>query len=165
MDDEHAESHDPDLKDLARGEQRVAVQMSTEHVAEHPRRDGEIGSAKENPCDADGEVGANAEKQFDGVILRPAGSADDDLGQALEREIGTMEQPPDDEGPRCAMPQSADEHYDHEVDHGACGASAVAADRNIKIVAQKGGERDVPAAPEIREADRGIGEPEIIFEV
>ena len=42
---------------------------------------------------------------------------------------------------------------------------AIAAERNVKVIAQESGKRDVPASPEIREADRGVGKPEIILEM
>ena len=63
------------------------------------------------------------------------------------------------------MPKAADEHHDDEIDHGARGAVPVAAQRNVEVVAQEGGERDVPALPEIGETDRGIGEAEVILQM
>ena len=72
VDDEHAERHDSDLQNLARREERVALRMSAEHSAQHPRGDGEIRRAKENPRDTDGEISAEAEKQLDRQMLRPA---------------------------------------------------------------------------------------------
>ena len=76
-----------------------------------------------------------------------------------------MEQTPDDKGPGRAVPEAADEHHDHEIDHGARGAGAVAADRDVKVIAQESGERDVPAPPEIREPDRGVGKAEVVLQV
>ena len=79
MDADHENGHEPDLQKLARAEERVAVRMAAEHPAQHARGDGEIGRAKENPGDTDGEVGAEAEEQLDRQVLRPARFADDYL--------------------------------------------------------------------------------------
>src|SRR3981081_3179114 len=63
------------------------------------------------------------------------------------------------------MPQTAEEHDDHEINRGTRPPHAIAAERNVKVVAQKCGERYVPAPPEIGKANRGVGKTEIILEM
>src|SRR3954447_16337523 len=63
------------------------------------------------------------------------------------------------------MPESADEHDDDQVHHGAGGPAAIPAERNVEIIAQESGKRNMPAAPEIGEPDGGVGEPEVVLEM
>jgi hypothetical protein len=63
------------------------------------------------------------------------------------------------------MPETSDEHDDNEVDQRAFRAGAVASERDVKVVAQKSGERDVPAPPEIRETNGGVRISEIVAEM
>ena len=41
----------------------------------------------------------------------------------------------------------------------------VSAERDVEVVAQESGKRDMPAPPEIGKANGGVGKPEIIFEM
>src|ERR1044071_3189751 len=63
------------------------------------------------------------------------------------------------------MPETSQKHNDDEVDRGSGPANAVPAQGNIKIIAQKGGKRDVPAPPEIRETDSRVRKTEVILEM
>src|SRR3954468_6728240 len=63
------------------------------------------------------------------------------------------------------MPEPADEHDDDQVHHRAGRPAAIPAERNVKVVAQESGKRDMPAAPEIGEPDGGIGKPEVVLEM
>src|SRR6185437_11780125 len=67
-----------------------------------------------------------------------------------------MQSAPDDEGPACAMPQAADDEHDHDVDRPADGSDAVAAQRNVEVIAKPGGKGNVPSAPELGHRSRGI---------
>ena len=51
------------------------------------------------------------------------------------------------------MPETSEEHDDHEIDRGPRPSNPVTAERNVEVIAQEGGKRNVPAPPEIREAD------------
>src|SRR3546814_20116113 len=65
-----------------------------------------------------------------------------------------------DERHRRAVPQAAEEHREEEVAIGAAHAVAVAAQRDVEVVAQPPRERHVPAAPEVLERQRpggGVG--------
>src|SRR5690606_28191870 len=70
------------------------------------------------------------------------------IGEAFDREGGGVDRAPDDEGPVRAVPDGAGHHRDPHVDHGACGAVAAAAERVVDVVAEPGGEGDVPATPQ-----------------
>ena len=63
------------------------------------------------------------------------------------------------------MPETAEEHDDDEIDRGARPADPVAAERNVEVVAQESGKRNVPAPPEIREADGRVGKAEIVLQM
>src|SRR3954470_5097929 len=76
-----------------------------------------------------------------------------------------MEQAPDDKRPGRAVPEAANEHHDHEVDHGAGRTEAVSAQRNVEVIAQESGERDVPPSPKIGEPNGRVGKAEVVLEV
>ena len=63
------------------------------------------------------------------------------------------------------MPETAEEHDDDEIDRGPRPSNPVAAERNVKVIAQEGGKRNVPASPEIGKADGGVRKTEIIFQM
>ena len=71
---------------------------------------------------------------------------------------------PDDEVPAGAVPQAAEEEDYPEVEVGARGAVAVAAEGDVEVVAHEGPEGDVPAAPELSDAGRGVGVVEVFGE-
>jgi hypothetical protein len=62
------------------------------------------------------------------------------------------------------VPEAADEHGGHQGEVGAYVSVAIAAEGNVDIVAEPGGESDVPAAPEVGEADGRVGKAEIVRE-
>ena len=76
-----------------------------------------------------------------------------------------MQQSPNNKRPRRAVPKSAEEHDDHEIERRTQRPDLISTERNVKVIAQKSGKRNVPAPPEIGEADRGIGKPEIVFQM
>ncbi len=76
-----------------------------------------------------------------------------------------MDPAPDDERPAGAVPEAADQHRQHQVavrDHLAL---AVAAERDVEVVAQPARQRHVPAAPEVLQRDRGVGRVEVLREL
>ena len=76
-----------------------------------------------------------------------------------------MDGAPDDEGPLGAVPEAADDHDGHEVEVGAGGAEAVATEGDVEVVAEEGGEGDVPAAPELGDGGGFVGGVEVFDEV
>src|SRR5713101_7597745 len=75
-----------------------------------------------------------------------------------------MQPAPHHETPRGAMPQSANEHRQHEVDVGSCLAAPIPPQRDVEIIAEPGGKGEVPAAPEIGKANGGIRQMKVIFQ-
>ena len=60
------------------------------------------------------------------------------------------------------MPQATQQHRRHQCGVGARLAVAVAAQRDVEIVAQPCRQGDVPASPEIGKSDRRIGKAEVV---
>src|ERR1700749_667431 len=76
-----------------------------------------------------------------------------------------MQSAPQHEHPGSAVPETADQHGEEQAEEGAPFAVAVATQRDVQVVAQPGGEGDVPAPPEIREAPRAVGIAEVVREL
>ena len=74
--------------------------------------------------------------------------------EALSGDQHPKVEPPDDEVPARAMPESGEPPDDEEIPEPV---APVSAERDIDIVAKEGAERDVPAAPEIGRAAGHIG--------
>src|ERR1044071_484196 len=78
--------------------------------------------------------------------------AEPGLQHPLDRGPAAMQGAPGDELPRGAVPHPAEQHRQHQIAVRLPPAAPVAAERLVEIVAQPGGERDVPALPEIGRA-------------
>ena len=87
---------------------------------------------------------------------------------AVERVLGdqhrAVEGAPEHEGPGRAVPEPAEHHRDHQVAVGEEAAAAVAAERDVEVVAQEAREGHVPAPPEVAEAGRPVGAVEVLRE-
>src|SRR5436189_4775303 len=59
------------------------------------------------------------------------------------------------------MPETSQQHRQEEIRVGAEFALPVTTQTDVEVVAQPGGEADVPAAPEIARVERGVGQVEI----
>ena len=62
------------------------------------------------------------------------------------------------------MPEPAEQEHHDEITVGLGVAAAVAAERNVKIVAQPRRQRHVPASPEFGDRKRRVGHAEIARE-
>lgn len=76
-----------------------------------------------------------------------------------------MECTPGEEGPVGPMPEATDKKDDKRVAHHLGFAYTAAAQRDVDIVAEPGGERDVPAAPELGNVAAEIGYLEVTHQV
>ena len=85
---------------------------------------------------------------------RSPAAAADDLPYAV---VGA----PDDERPRCPVPQAPEHHGDHDVEGDALLGPVIAAERDVQVVAQPERQRDVPPTPKILEVERRVGPPEV----
>jgi len=72
-----------------------------------------------------------------------------------------MQAAPDHKVPAGPMPESSQQHRDHQVDVGADNAFAIAPQGDIEIIPQPGGKRDMPTAPEIGDGSSHIGHVEV----
>src|SRR5438105_3309214 len=139
---------------------RPGARVLTEHAPQHEPGLAEGLGAEEHPGHVDQRVGEEPERhehERPGAIVGEARSQ-----RPLDREIHPVQPAPGDEGPVGPVPEAPEQHGRHERRVGAARAVAIAPERNVEIVAQPRGQRDVPAAPEIREADRRIREAEVV---
>ena len=118
----------------------------------------EVGRAEQNPADDDQVEGHEP--------AQPAGEdpAEPAVDRMLGRQPGPLEGPPGDEVPGGAVPEAAERHGQHQVDVGPHPALAVAAERDVEVVAQEARQRHVPAAPEVAEAGGAVGAVEVLRE-
>src|ERR1700745_1550343 len=72
-----------------------------------------------------------------------------------------MNRAPGHECPTRPVPQSTEEHGDHNVRVPPPGSSPVAAQRNIEVVPQEPRKRDVPSSPKIDNRTRLVGRTEV----
>ena len=82
----------------------------------------------------------------------------------MDRQRNPMQGAPQDETDRRPVPQSAQEHRDHQVRVGTETALSVAAQRDVEIILQPRGERDVPPAPKLGNRGRLVGRVEVDVE-
>ncbi len=75
-----------------------------------------------------------------------------------------VEGAPEHERPGGPVPEPAEQHRDHQVAVGASRAAAVAAERDVEVVAQEARQGHVPAPPEVAEAGRPVGAVEVLRE-
>src|SRR5437588_1622473 len=84
-----------------------------------------------------------------------------DRRQPFERQEQSMPQAPDDEIPAGAMPCTGEEKYDPQVSDSLPGAKAIAAERDVDVVAKPRRQGHVPASPEVLDRNRRVGMIEI----
>src|SRR5690606_27285096 len=71
---------------------------------------------------------------------------------AFEGQHGAVDGAPHNELPLGSVPEASQQHHQAQVDVGAGLALAVAAEGDVQVFAQPGGQRNVPAAPEVGDA-------------
>ena len=79
----------------------------------------------------------------------------------VHRQRRAVQPAPGDEGPVGAVPQPAQQHGDDDVRRLAQRAAAVAAERDVEVVAQEARQRHVPAPPEIADRHRAVRRVEV----
>ena len=137
MHENHAGSDERDLQHFACTKNSVAVRVSAKHAVQHSRSDGEIGRPKEYPRDATRGVGGEADKESSREIVGPLLVFEQGANDPFDDEIRAMKQAPNDERPGRAVPETTEKHYYHEIRRGADRTDLIAAERNVKVVAQK----------------------------
>ena len=147
--------HERDRADNRDGvERRLARGDEGRHVV---AEQGQVLRAEEDPAEDDQVEGDEPAK--------PAGQqAEPPVQPVLGREPGALVGAPGDEVPRRPVPEPAEGHRDHQVHVGADPALAVAAQRDVQVVAQEARQGHVPAPPEVAEARRAVRAVEVLRE-
>ena len=112
--------------------------------------------AEEDPREADDLEGDEALRCAAPAGRRALGPARAAGPPALGDERRPVDRPPRDERPPGPVPEPADEHRQHQVPVREEAASAVAAERDVDVVAEPARQRHVPAAPEVLDRGRGV---------
>ncbi len=91
-----------------------------------------------------------------------------EVKESLERlvyyESQSVDNAPEHEHEGGSVPQSCHSHRQQTVEVGAQTVVAVASERNVQVVAEPCGERDVPSAPELREVGRLVRKTEVVLQ-
>src|SRR6266498_3614995 len=119
--------------------------MSNKHSAQHSRGYREIRCSKKNPRDANGNVSREPTEESSREMVRPRPMLKHSANNPFNDEIRSVKQTPYYKSPGRAVPK--------------------AAERNVKIIAQECGKRDMPAPPEVGKPNGGVRKTEIIFQM
>src|SRR6476646_8174166 len=161
----HPRSDKRDLQHLARGKNGVAVRMSAKHAAQHPRGNREVRCSKENPRNANSNISGETGEQSSPEIIGPLFMLEGNANHAFYDKIRSMKQAPDYKGPGRAMPEATEKHYDDQIGCGTVRAHLITSERNLQVVAQERGKRDMPASPKIGEPDGCVRKTEIVLQM
>ncbi len=85
--------------------------------------------------------------------------------QCREDKIEPMQSAPDDVRPVGAVPQAADQKGEEQVERPARLGHPVASQRDVHVVAEPGGQGDVPAPPEFRDGTGEVGMVEVFHQL
>ena len=83
-------------------------------------------------------------------------------GKAINQDEDSIVQAPEDKVPRRAVPEAGQKKDDQNIGRRPRRADVGAAERDVNVVANPGGQRDVPAPPEIRRGFREVGVIEVL---
>src|SRR5947209_18976905 len=125
--------------------------MATEHAGQHSAGDGEIGCAEKDPGDSNRTVGRKSGEDARNRMTGPGFVFEKDSNDALDHEIRAVQQAPNHKCPGSAVPKSTEKHDDDKIQGHSNWPDLIAAERNVEVIAQKSGKRNVPAPPKIRE--------------
>ena len=155
---------DGDRGDDAPGHERRRLAPGGEQPDDEIPRVGERVRPEEDPGEADDLERDEAMPRPPAARPRALDEARPAAPPALDDERGAVDPAPDDERPAGAVPEAADEHRQHEVAIREQRPAAVAAERDVEVVAEPARERHVPAPPEVRDRRRGVGRVEVLRE-
>ena len=128
-----------------------------EHCFEVKPGPRDIGGPEQHPSEDDHRHGVDI-SQWRTFLVDP----DDPFRQ----EQDEIEQPPAQESPVGAVPESGKEPDDQQVeDHSRERIHAAAAERDVNIIPEPGGQRDMPPAPEIGDAAGNVREIEVLHKM
>ena len=123
--------------------------------------------AEENPGEAD-EVESEdhpevASEPSHGGSVEACPRADLHI-EFVQGERDAVHTAPEDEAQASSVPQATEEHRDEEVEIGAQATTTTAPEWYVEVVPQPGGERDVPASPELGDGGGAVGRVEVDIE-
>ena len=131
--------------------------------AEHPRERAahlhKVREVEHHPADAHDDHAqqpAQRLRQTLEILAQP---------ELFDQQQHTVVQAPEQEVPVRAVPQAGQAPDDENVAHPLPPGNAVAAERDVHIVAKPGGQRDVPPPPELRDRQGDIRVVEVFEEV
>ena len=96
------------------------------------------------------ESDKHSEEAADATALRPLLTPGKRHPELMGCKRNAVHHPPKDKIPRSAMPQATQEHGNDEIDILADFPLPVATQRDIKVIAQPAGKRNMPPPPEFR---------------
>src|SRR5450759_592633 len=154
-----------DEADDGPGDRRADAAQAGDEPPEHPEGPADRVGAEEHPGHADeGEHGETLESPRPGRRNRHGQTQS--LARvgagALEGQADAVHASPEHERPAGAVPEPGEEERDDEVHVRAAAALAVAAQRDVEVVPQPAGQRDVPATPEVLDGTRGVRRVEVL---
>ena len=88
-----------------------------------------------------------------------------DSPHSLRDRHRSVQDAPEDIGPVRPVPEAGEEPNDKQVQNYPAGFDSRSAQREIYVVPEPGGERDMPSAPEFGQVIRDIGEVKVLQEV
>ena len=131
------------------------------HPRQHAAGGREVLGAEEHPGGDYGGEGQQSPREPFRRAPRPGGIPAQTAPGMVDHEVEPVEAAPGDEVPARAVPQPAEEHRHREVQLPSEGTATVAAQRNVKIVAQKAREAHVPSSPELDDVAGLVGGVEV----
>src|SRR5262249_40017952 len=132
----------------------AAPSLEAGHRLKDVRGSAKIGRAEENPAAEHEERG---QRPTDGARKTPTAPCPG----AVESERDAMKAAPGDEGPVGAVPEATEQHREHDIESLPSAAPPVPTEWDVEIVAEKAGQRHVPAAPEIADRLCAVGRVEV----
>ena len=86
------------------------------------------------------------------------------LDRMIDDQADAVKGSPDDKRPRGAVPESTEDHGDHQVSVGKEARAPAAAEGDVKEIAQEARQRHVPAPPEVPKAGCAVWAVEVLGE-
>src|SRR5437899_9697254 len=104
--------------------------MTAEHSAQHSAGDGEVGCAEKYPCDANRAVSRKTGRGTREWTTCPGPVFEENPNHTLDDQIRAVQQTPHDKRPGRAVPETAEEHDDHEIQRHPKRRDLIATERN-----------------------------------
>src|SRR5262249_61872840 len=111
--------------------------MTPEHAAEHVQCSGDGFRAEYRPADHHSGKGHRPCK-------RRWQSQSEIAPRVIDDQIGTVERAPDHECPAGTMPESAKQQGYHQIDVATGTPASTPAERDVQVVPEQKGQRDMP---------------------